>query len=114
MAKFRMNEFQSHMAAMQKCIDDFKADYAAEQAAAASDDGERLERQDQPGVQDNPSAFPGQPKAMDGRPTLAKPKGLVAIEPTPAVRALRNLPGYRRLSENAAPSLPKSPDLFAK
>jgi hypothetical protein len=96
MAKFRLPALRQLHVDLGKILSDYDDAKAAE---AGETDGARLERADQPGAQDH---------AIDVRS-----KGLTHIPNTPAVQALRALPGYDRLSKR--PELPAlSPDFFAK
>ena len=95
MAKFKLGRLRQLHAEIGQML----SDYDSAKAAEAGDDSGRLEQSDQPGAQD---------AAIDVRS-----KGLTHIPNTPAVQALRALPGYDRLSRR--PELPAlSPDFFAK
>jgi hypothetical protein len=59
MAKIRISQIESHLGAIQKIIDDCRADAAAEKAAAGEDnagnvgEAKEIEKRDQPGAQDS-------------------------------------------------------------
>ncbi len=81
MAKIRIREIEAHLGAIQKIIDDCRADITAEKAAGEDGAGsglgaKTLEENDQPVKQDDPAEFPGSPK----RPAITNTNMLVGAK----------------------------------
>ena len=127
MAKIRIREIEAHLGAIQKIIDDCRADITAEKAAGEDGAGsglgaKTLEESDQPVKQDTPEEFPGKPanpvtngnmlvgakdselarRIRDNAPArdaldTRTPKGLRHIPYTAGVASLHTIPGFDRV-----------------
>jgi hypothetical protein len=98
MAKFRLSALRQLHADLGGILSDYDTAKAGE---TGEDDSGRLERTDQPGM-DNPPPTPGTPRA----PT--------AMDSANADRNLNQIPGYDRMRKNGDWTPPTKPDFFGK